>query len=190
MNIYSRCNNLPAAYRRPSPITKTRIPDAVCQIVSGAAASSPQKWETRIRIGTLTIFEKIAIGMDTRNKTVFFVAEVSIRYANTDPSAMKAIRDRRPLHGFPTSRVPAGMVMLNPSRITGIPNKRTKSTPVLATSIFNGKETAEINAMGTGNMKIKNISGKRMIRVIFFPKRNRQRPMTKKNMENPEIEKT
>ena len=132
----------------------------------------------------------MAIGIDNRNNTIFFAGEKSIRYANTDPRAIKEINDLRPLQGFATNRVPAGIVMLNPSRNVGIPRKLTISTPVLATSIFIGKDMVPINACGTGNMNTRNIRGKKITQVIFLPKMNRAMPMTKKKMENPEIENT
>jgi hypothetical protein len=53
-----------------------------------------------------------------------------------------------------------------------------------------GKDMAPIKASGTGNMKIRNASGKRIMRVIFFPKMKRAKPMTRKKIEKPEIEKT
>jgi len=136
------------------------------------------------------MFDKMAIGIDNRNNKIFFVREKSIRYANTDPRAIKEINDLRPLQGFATNRLPAGIVMLNPSLNVGIPRKLTISTPVLATSIFIGKDMVLINACGTGNMNTRNIRGKKIMPVIFLPKMNKGIPMTRKKMENPEIENT
>ena len=89
--------------------------------------------------------------------------------------------DLRPLHGFPTNRLPLGIAILNPSLRTGIPKRLTIPTPVLATSIFMGNDIALINAMGKGNINIKKMSGKIVILVMFFPKRKSDVPIRKKN---------
>ena len=121
-------------------------------------------------MGTRTMFEKMAIGIDNRNNTIFFVREKSIRYANTDPRAIKEINDLRPLQGFATNRLPAGIVMLNPSRNVGIPRKLTISTPVLATSIFIGKDMVPINACWNWEHEYQKYQRKKDYACDLFPK--------------------
>ncbi len=78
------------------------MPEPVWIKVSGAAAASPQKLETRMRIGILTILDNSAIGIEIINISHFFGIETELRYAKIDPSAMNAIKERRPEQGFPT----------------------------------------------------------------------------------------
>jgi sortase (surface protein transpeptidase) len=64
----------------------------------------------------------------------------------------------------------------------------TISTPLLAAIIFKGNEIVEINAIGAGNIKIRNINGKAMILVTCDPNRKRVRPIIRKKREKPDME--
>lgn len=154
-----------------NPVIKTSIPEPVWTKVSGAAASSPQKLETRMRIGILTMLDNRAMGIEIINKSHFFGMETGFRYAKIDPSARNAIKERRPEQGFPTMRWPAGIVILKPSRNMGIPKRLVSQTPALAATIFKGKDIRLIKAVGIGNMKTRKMSGNHIIFVMFLPKR-------------------
>jgi hypothetical protein len=143
-----------------------------------------------IKTGTRIIFEKIAIGIERKKRIHFLNIEMlSAIYAKIAPMARNEINDLKPLHGLPTTSIPFGIVILNPSKRIGTPSALTKTMLILATMIFKGIETVEIMARGSGNIKIRNTRGKIIILVCSFPKRKRTEPNTKKNTENPDMEK-
>ncbi len=66
----------------------------------------------------------------------------------------------------------------------------TIHTPAFAAKILSGKETKLIMASGRGNIKMRKRSGNQIILNIFVPNRYKDRPMTRKKIEKPEMEKT
>ena len=66
----------------------------------------------------------------------------------------------------------------------------TIQAPTFATNIFEGNDTAPMNASGIGNMNIRKTRGKMIILVIFVPSRKRDTPNTRKKIEKPDSEKT
>ena len=105
------------------------------------------------------------------------------------PSARNAISDLKPLQGFPIKREPAGIVIRKPSLYTGIPYRLTNTTPVFAASIFMGNDIVLIKASGSGIIKTKYISEKRIALVNRFPKIKSEPPIPRKKSEPPDIEK-
>jgi len=137
-----------------------------------------------------TILDSSAIGIERKKRNHFFTIEKGSKYASIDPRAKNAIKERKPEQGFPTRRWPAGIKILNPSRWIGIPTMLVIHTPALAAKILSGKEISPITASGNGNINIKKMRGKIIILVMFFPKRKKDVPKTRKKIEKPDIEKT
>jgi len=140
-------------------------------------------------MGIRTILDNNAMGIEIKKRTHFFIIETGSRYANIDPRARNAIKERNPEQGFPTSRGPAGIKILNPSRYIGMPNTLIIHTPALAAKILSGKETRPITASGNGNINTRKRSGNHMILDTSLPNRKSDKPMIRKKMENPEMEK-
>jgi len=181
---------LAVASNNKKPIIKTNRPEPVCTNVSGMAASNPQYWETRIRIGMRTTLDSIAIGIVIKKRIHFLPMLIGVKYAKTAPKARKAISERSPEHGFPTRRCPAGIKMLKPSAWTGMPIAPTNHTPTLAANILSGRETMLINARGSGNIKIRKRRGNQINLHIFVPNKKRANPVARKKRDIPEMEKT
>ena len=141
-------------------------------------------------MGIRTILDNKAMGIEIKKSSHFFIVEIGSKYANIDPRARNAIKERKPEQGFPTRRGPAGIKILNPSRYIGIPNILIIHTPALAATILRGKETRLIMASGNGNIKTIKRIGNHIIFDISLPNRKSDRPMIRKKREKPEIEKT
>lgn len=136
------------------------------------------------------MLDNIATGIANEKRTNFLTLEVLVKYAKKAPRAINDMSDLSPLHGLPITRLPAEVLMLNPSLRTETPRKLTIVTPALAAINFIGNDIAVRIARGRGNIKIKKASGNFISLVILFPKRKSEEPMIKKNMEEPDIENT
>ena len=97
--------------------------------------------------------------------------EMSKIFPKTAPNAIKEIKDLKPLHGLPTTKFPAGIVMLKPSLKIGMPKKLIILTPIFATIIFNGKEITDMKAIGRGNINKRKSIENKISFVNAFPKR-------------------
>ena len=139
---------------------------------------------------TLRRFTSRAMGIVKNKRNAFLIIEASSRWAKMAPRARKVMRDRKPLQGLSTSKLPEGMVIWTPSIKIGIPIILTSTTDVKATKFFNGKEMVVMMFSGKGNMKSRNKMGKSKALVIGLPTRKRLNPRIKKKIENPEIENT
>jgi hypothetical protein len=107
------------------------------------------------------------------------------------PRASMEIRDRRPLHGLPTTRLALGKNISNPSFLIGICIiSFKKCTALLVTNIFRGKLILLMAAKGSGTIKIKKDSGNIISLVIFLPYKNKLIQKTSNIMEKPLIKNT